>query len=215
MQYEIIFKSDRMFMLYLPSSKFSCCCSYCSAERGSWYPSKGSASGLELAGGVVGLPDHVDQRRWNAAAQRLCTGGGARVGGGGHGWRDETVGVRDPTYGAAEPSACGPRLGRRGDPGGGAARPLRRGKGKKLTSVPRVSEGRGRGSPRLDLGRGNCRPRRGRTSGEAQAREAGPSVEGRMGCGHAWKRREESGPVREEAGPKRKKGASRAGLAVI
>jgi hypothetical protein len=31
-------------MLYLPFSKFSCCCSNCSAERGFWYSSKGSAS---------------------------------------------------------------------------------------------------------------------------------------------------------------------------
>jgi hypothetical protein len=44
MQYEIVFKSDRIFMLYLPSSKFSCCCSNYSVERGSWYSSKGSAS---------------------------------------------------------------------------------------------------------------------------------------------------------------------------
>jgi hypothetical protein len=27
MQYEIVLKSDRRFMLYLPSSKLSCCCS--------------------------------------------------------------------------------------------------------------------------------------------------------------------------------------------
>jgi hypothetical protein len=35
MQYEIVFKSDRIFMLYLPSSKFSCCYSKGSEERGS------------------------------------------------------------------------------------------------------------------------------------------------------------------------------------
>jgi hypothetical protein len=44
MHYEIVFKSDGLFMLYLPSTKFSCCCSNCSVERGSWYSSKGSAS---------------------------------------------------------------------------------------------------------------------------------------------------------------------------
>jgi hypothetical protein len=44
MQYEIVLKSDRMFMLSLPSSKFSCCCSNCSAKRGSWYCSGGSTS---------------------------------------------------------------------------------------------------------------------------------------------------------------------------
>jgi hypothetical protein len=44
MQYEIEFKSDRIFMLYLPSSKFSCCYSKASEDGGSWYSSKGSAS---------------------------------------------------------------------------------------------------------------------------------------------------------------------------
>jgi hypothetical protein len=44
MQYEIVFKSDRMFMLYLPSSKFSCCCSKASEDGGSWYSSDGSTS---------------------------------------------------------------------------------------------------------------------------------------------------------------------------
>jgi hypothetical protein len=44
MQYEIVFKSDRMFMLYLPSSKFSCCYSKGSEESGSWYSSGGSTS---------------------------------------------------------------------------------------------------------------------------------------------------------------------------
>jgi hypothetical protein len=44
MQYEIVFKSDRMFMLYLPSSEFSCCCSKGSEEGGSWYSSGGSTS---------------------------------------------------------------------------------------------------------------------------------------------------------------------------
>jgi hypothetical protein len=42
------------------------------------------------------------------------------------GWMDESAGVGDPNYRAAAPSACGPRRGWRGDPGGGAARPLRR-----------------------------------------------------------------------------------------
>jgi hypothetical protein len=31
-------------MLYLPSSKFSCCCSNCLEDAGSWYSSKSSAS---------------------------------------------------------------------------------------------------------------------------------------------------------------------------
>jgi hypothetical protein len=44
MQYEIVLKSDRRFMLYLPSSKASCCCSNCSDEGGPWYWSKGSVS---------------------------------------------------------------------------------------------------------------------------------------------------------------------------
>jgi hypothetical protein len=44
MQYEIVFKSDRMFMLYLPSSKFSCCCPKGSEECGSWDSSDGSTS---------------------------------------------------------------------------------------------------------------------------------------------------------------------------
>jgi hypothetical protein len=43
MQYEIVLKSDRMFMLYLPSSNSPGCCSNCSVE-GSRYSSKGSAS---------------------------------------------------------------------------------------------------------------------------------------------------------------------------
>jgi hypothetical protein len=33
MQYEIVFKSDRMFILYLSSSKFYCCCSKGSERR--------------------------------------------------------------------------------------------------------------------------------------------------------------------------------------
>ena len=39
MQYEIVFKSDRLFMLYLPSSCCSCCCSKCSEDgcSGYWY----------------------------------------------------------------------------------------------------------------------------------------------------------------------------------
>jgi hypothetical protein len=41
------------------------------------------------------------------------------------GWRAEVAGVGGPTYRAATPSACGPRRGWRGVPGGGAARPLR------------------------------------------------------------------------------------------
>jgi hypothetical protein len=44
MQYEIVFKSDRRFILYLPSSKLSCCCSNCSEDGSSWYWSKDSAS---------------------------------------------------------------------------------------------------------------------------------------------------------------------------
>jgi hypothetical protein len=44
MQYEMVFKSDRMFMLYLPSSKFSYCCLKGSEEGGSRYPSDGSMS---------------------------------------------------------------------------------------------------------------------------------------------------------------------------
>jgi hypothetical protein len=44
MQYENVFKGDRRFMLYLPSSKLSCCCSNCSKDGDSWYWSKGSAS---------------------------------------------------------------------------------------------------------------------------------------------------------------------------
>jgi hypothetical protein len=44
MQYEIVFKSDRMFMLYFPSSKFFYCCSKGSEEGGSWYSSGGSMS---------------------------------------------------------------------------------------------------------------------------------------------------------------------------
>jgi hypothetical protein len=43
MQYEIEFKSDRMFMLYMPSSKFSCYCSK-GSEAGSRYSSDGSTS---------------------------------------------------------------------------------------------------------------------------------------------------------------------------
>jgi hypothetical protein len=44
MQYEIVFNNDRMFMLYLPSSKFSCYYSKGSEEAGSWYSSGGSMS---------------------------------------------------------------------------------------------------------------------------------------------------------------------------
>jgi hypothetical protein len=44
MQYEIVFRSDSMFMLYLPSSKFPGCCSNTSEEGGSWYSSNGSMS---------------------------------------------------------------------------------------------------------------------------------------------------------------------------
>jgi hypothetical protein len=58
-------------------------------------------------------------------------------------WRDDGAGVGEPTYRAAASSACGLRRGWRGDPSGGAAWPLRRGKqrrGKKLTSGPRLAE---------------------------------------------------------------------------
>jgi hypothetical protein len=44
MQYENVFKSDRIFMFYLPSLKFSYCCSKGSEESGSWYSSDGSTS---------------------------------------------------------------------------------------------------------------------------------------------------------------------------
>jgi hypothetical protein len=44
MQYENVFKSDRIFMLYLPSSKFSCWYSKGSEESGTWYSSDGSTS---------------------------------------------------------------------------------------------------------------------------------------------------------------------------
>src|SRR6185369_7059697 len=48
MQYEIVFKDDRLFMLYLPSSYCSCCCSNGSEDgcSGYWYwgSSDGSAS---------------------------------------------------------------------------------------------------------------------------------------------------------------------------
>ena len=39
MQYENVFKSDRLFMLYLPSSYCSSCCSKCSEDgySGYWY----------------------------------------------------------------------------------------------------------------------------------------------------------------------------------
>src|SRR6185437_5709456 len=39
MQYENVFKSDGLFMLYLPSSYCSCCCSKCSEDgcSGYWY----------------------------------------------------------------------------------------------------------------------------------------------------------------------------------
>ena len=39
MQYEIVFKSDRLFMLHLPSSYCSGCCSNCSEDgcSGYWY----------------------------------------------------------------------------------------------------------------------------------------------------------------------------------
>ena len=43
MQYEIVFKSDRRFMLYLPSSNCSYC-SKCPVEGGSWYSSDCSMS---------------------------------------------------------------------------------------------------------------------------------------------------------------------------
>jgi len=49
MQYEIVIKGDRLFMLYLPSSYCSCCCSKCSEDgccSGYWYwgSSDGSTS---------------------------------------------------------------------------------------------------------------------------------------------------------------------------
>jgi hypothetical protein len=100
----------------------------------------------------------IGRRRGGAAGSRWGRGGGtrrrrdsARAGPLGlevaeHGWRDESAGVGGPTYGAAELSACGLRRGRCGDPGGGAARPLRRGKEKKLTSGPLVSKRKGRGA---------------------------------------------------------------------
>jgi hypothetical protein len=44
MHYEIVFKSDRMLMLYLPSSNSPSCCSNASEEGGSWYSSGVSTS---------------------------------------------------------------------------------------------------------------------------------------------------------------------------
>src|SRR6185312_8798047 len=48
MQYEIVFKSDRLFMLYLPSSYCSCCCSNwsedCCSEYWYWGSSGSSTS---------------------------------------------------------------------------------------------------------------------------------------------------------------------------
>jgi hypothetical protein len=149
------------------------------------------------------------------AAQRLCTGGGARVGGGGHGWRDESAGVGDPTYGVAEPSACGSRRGRSGDPGGGATRPLRRGKGKKLTSGPQVSERRGRGSPRLDWAGATAGPGGGEGVKKRGLGELGRAW--REGWAAATHGREERrvGLCGKRPAQRERKGASRAGLAVI
>src|SRR6185369_15462236 len=45
MQYEIVFKDDRLFMLYLPSSSCSGCCSNCSEDGCSWYWYWGSSDG--------------------------------------------------------------------------------------------------------------------------------------------------------------------------
>ena len=45
MQYEIVFKSDRLFMLYLPSSYCSYCCSNWSEDGCSGYCYWGSSTG--------------------------------------------------------------------------------------------------------------------------------------------------------------------------
>ena len=45
MQYEIVIKGDRLFMLYLPSSYCSGCCSNYSKDGCSWYWYWGSSDG--------------------------------------------------------------------------------------------------------------------------------------------------------------------------
>src|SRR6185436_3442924 len=45
MQYEFVIKSDGLFMLYLPSSNCSCCCSNCSKDGCSGYWYWGSSDG--------------------------------------------------------------------------------------------------------------------------------------------------------------------------
>ena len=71
MQYEIVFKSDGLFMLYLPSSYYSCCCSKCSEDSCSGYWYWGSSDGSTST--------HEHMAKNKAQHKHTCTGGWART----------------------------------------------------------------------------------------------------------------------------------------
>jgi hypothetical protein len=120
------------------------------------------------------------QRRRNAAAQRLCTGGVLGLEAAAHGWGDESAGVGGPTYEAAEPSACGPRRGGAEIPAAGCTA---------------VTEGKGEGADQWDPV-GRERKGEGRTRAGLAVRARG---ERKRGWSSGW---EKDGP---RAWPTRKK----------
>ena len=77
MQYENIFKSDRLFMLYLPSSYCSCYCSKCSEDgcSGYWYwgSSDGSASTHEHMAKTLHNNKHYKQTLTKTKKQYINT----------------------------------------------------------------------------------------------------------------------------------------------